>query len=51
MQLGCQIRGLKIFKHEFGKIGQISSAVASIYGANPEEFSEIASKVQANWMQ
>lgn len=46
--IGLSNPGVENFKQELEKLERSVPAVASIYGSNPEEFSEIASKVQEN---
>jgi dihydroorotate dehydrogenase (NAD+) catalytic subunit len=44
--IGLSNPGVENFKEELLKLNKFVPAVASLYGANPEEFSEIAAKVE-----
>ncbi len=46
--IGLSNPGVENFKQELDKLERSVPAIASIYGANPEEFSKIASKIQEN---
>ncbi len=42
--IGLSNPGVENFKEELEKLNKSVPAIASLYGANPEEFSEIATK-------
>ncbi len=44
--IGLSNPGVENFKIELKKLSKSTPAIASIYGANPEEFSEIAARVE-----
>lgn len=44
--IGLSNPGVEVFKAELEKLDGSVPAVASIYGANPQEFSDIAAKIQ-----
>ncbi|HEX7467463.1 MAG TPA: dihydroorotate dehydrogenase [Methanobacterium sp.] len=44
--IGLSNPGVENFKEELLKLNKFVPAIASLYGANPEEFSEIAAKVE-----